>query len=227
MAGTIRLEEKLTIPLEIHSLADFRKWICSPSAPESGRIDYIGGNIEVDMAPEDLFSHGTLKGKLYAVLLGIVEAGDRGALFVDRTRVCVESADLSVEPDIVYVSRQSLETGVVRLVPKEGFEDRFIELDGPPDLVVEVVSDASVSKDTKRLPAAYFAAGVTEFWLVDARSEELVFSIDQRGASGFEAVRPDEEGYQTSGVMGCAFQLVRERRWLNLWQYDLLTKPIT
>ena len=29
--------------------------------PERGRIDYIAGQIEVDMSPEDLFTHGSLK----------------------------------------------------------------------------------------------------------------------------------------------------------------------
>jgi len=44
-------------------------------------------------------------------------------------------------------------------------------------MVVELVGDASVGKDRRRLPPAYFAAGVTEFWLIDARGPELEFVI--------------------------------------------------
>jgi Uma2 family endonuclease len=54
------------------------------------------------------------------------------------------------------------------LVPKAGAEPgRYIDVEGPPDLIVEIVSDTSVAKDTRRLPEAYFRAGVAEFWLAD------------------------------------------------------------
>jgi hypothetical protein len=45
----------------------------------------------------------------------------------------------------------------------------FIEVEGAADLVVEILSDSSVGKDTRRLPEAYAKAGVGELWLVDAR----------------------------------------------------------
>ncbi len=59
--------------------------------------------------------------------------------------------------------------------------DDYIEIEGPPDLIVEIVSKSSEKKDTLRLPAAYFAAGVPEFWLVDARHKPLYFQIHHRG----------------------------------------------
>ena len=43
--------------------------------------------------------------------------------------------------------------------------------------MIEIVSDSSVAKDTRRLPAAYHKAGVGEFWLVDARGPETSFTI--------------------------------------------------
>ena len=51
------------------SLDDFRRWALSDDFPETGRIDFIEGRIEVDMAPEDLFCHGTLKTEIVAALL--------------------------------------------------------------------------------------------------------------------------------------------------------------
>jgi hypothetical protein len=63
---------------------------------------------------------------------------------VNCTRVVSVTARLSVEPDVLAVLWESLDAGRVREVPaasrKEG---RFIELEGAPDLVVEVVSDSS------------------------------------------------------------------------------------
>jgi Uma2 family endonuclease len=111
----------------------------------------------------------------------------------------------------------------VRLVPKSsGKQDDFIEIEGAPDLIIEIVSDSSVTKDTKRLPAAYFAAGVREFWLVDARREELMFRIHSRGPERFVSRRADREGYQRSSVLGRRFRLNRHRDARGHWQYDLL-----
>jgi len=68
MATTIRFEDSVEIPLNIRSLADFRRWATSDAFPEQGRIDYVAGSIEVDMSPEDLHTHGKLKTELVAVL---------------------------------------------------------------------------------------------------------------------------------------------------------------
>ncbi len=212
MATTLRIEDQVEIPMNLQGLADFRRWAQSEAFPDRGRIDYLAGSIEVDMSPEDLHRHGKLKTQLIGVLWQRIEQGDLGELYSDRTRVSCPEADLSVEPDIVLVTNQSLDTGRVRLVPRAGGgEDRYIELEGPPDLIVEIVSDASVRKDTERLPRLYYAAGVREFWLVDARRAELVFRIHERGASGYEPAGADADGFQHSMVLDRWYQLHRTR----------------
>jgi Uma2 family endonuclease len=110
------------------------------------------------------------------------------------------------------ISEEALATGRVRLVPRAGGgPDRFIEIEGPPDLVVEVVSDRSVERDTQALYRDYFRAGVPEYWLVDARSEALFFRIHARGVEGFEPAESDEKGYQRSEVLGRWYSLKRRR----------------
>ncbi len=51
--------------------------------------------------------------------------------------------------------------GVAAVADVEDGHDagRYVELEGAPDLVVEIVSDSSVAKDTQRLPPRYAAAG--------------------------------------------------------------------
>jgi Uma2 family endonuclease len=211
--------------MDLRSLADFRHWATSDEFPECGRIDYINGRIEVDMAPEDLFCHGTLKGDIYVVLHSRVKRHKMGHLFIDRARVSSPKAHLSAEPDIVLVSYEAIADGRVRLVRKAGGKPgRYIEVEGGPDLVVEVISDSSVAKDTRRLPAAYFKAGVREFWLADARLERLVFRIHHRGRSGFKAVAPDAESFQRSSVLGCSFRLDGQRDANGIWTFDLRKK---
>ncbi len=107
-------------------------------------------------------------------------------------------------------------------MPKAGAEPwRYVAVEGAPDLIVEIVSDTSVVKDTRRLPAAYFEAGVQEFWLVDARKSEPMFAIHHRGAERFEPTTPDVEGFQFSEVLQCGFQLGWTRGLLGERAFDL------
>ena len=222
MVVTVVFEEQLEIPLNLQSLADFRRWAKSDDFPERGRIDYIAGRIEVDMSPEDFFCHGTLKTELVRVLSEWVKVGSLGHLVIDRTRVTCPDDRLSAEPDIVFVSHETLETGRARLVAKSATQPgRYVELEGPPDLIVEIVSDGSVEKDTRRLPEAYFKAGVPEFWLADARGQQLLFQIHRRGDSVYEAVDVDSEGFQRSAVFACGFRLDGRRDTQGNWSFDL------
>jgi Uma2 family endonuclease len=225
-AKCVTFEEQVEVPLEARSFDVFRKWTVSDRFPDRGRIDYLPGRIEVDMSPEDLFSHGAVKMELIRVLISRVKLEDRGNLFSDRTRVSCPAAGLSVEPDIVFVSHSALESGRVRLVPKAGRgKGRYIEFEGPPDLIVEVVSDSSAGKDTARLPAAYWSAGVREFWLADARNEQLVFQIHDRGETGFKPVTVDAEGFQLSAIMEARYRLDRGESHGN-WSFDLIERPV-
>ena len=96
--------------------------------------------------------------------------------------------------------------------------------EGPPDLIVEIVSDSSVRKDTKRLPKAYWQAGVLEYWLVDARREELFFRIHQRGDADYQPALMDDESYQYSAVLDCWYRLDRSRNPRGRLQYVLREK---
>src|SRR5205823_11999516 len=80
MATSLLIEDRLEIPLGLRTLADFRAWALSDDFPEKGRIDYVQGRIEVDMSPEDLFSHGTPKSEIVMVVGG--RAKQRRAGFV-------------------------------------------------------------------------------------------------------------------------------------------------
>lgn len=226
MATSILLEEQLEIPLDLRSLADFRRWTFSETFPERSRIDYLAGRIEVDMSPEDFFCHGTLKTEVVRVLSQRIKRQGLGYLVADQTRVSSVEADLSVEPDVVFLSHETLAGGLVRLVPKVGGEPgRYVEVEGAPDLIVEIVSDRSVEKDTRRLPAAYFQAGVREFWLADARKPEVLLVIHTRGKDGFHAVGQDAQGYQASAVFGCGFRLEATCDAHAHRSFDLLESP--
>jgi Uma2 family endonuclease len=213
-------EEHVEIPY-FDSLTRFRAWALSDELPGRVRIDYIRGKVEVDMSPEDFFFHGSVKVEIAAELRNILRVAASGYLAVDRTRVSCPAADLSVEPDIIYIAAEALESGRVRLVPKTtGEDDRYVEVEGPPDMIVEIVNDSSVGKDTRRLPISYWEAGVQEYWLVDARGKELLFQIHERGKAGFEPVPADAEGFRRSRVFGRRFRLDRQRDRYDRWVFN-------
>lgn len=218
------VETSYTIPDEATaSLAAFRRWALSDDSPSRGRFDFIDSEIEVEWEPEDFFTHGTLKGELLRGISDEIGKAEGGYLFT-RARFSCPATNLSAQPDGTFVSVQSVESGRIGLMPKPGGEAwQYVELEGPPDLVVEVVSDSTVRKDTKRLPHAYFAAGVTEFWLVDGR-KDLTFVLHARGESGYEPVAADAEGFQPSAVLGTSFRLDRTKDRLGAWQYDLVSR---
>jgi Uma2 family endonuclease len=222
LATSVVFEERVEVPLTVRSLADFRRWATSDEFPETGRIDFLEGRIEVDMAPEEFFCHGGVKTEIARVLSHRVKRLKIGFLRIDRTRVSSPAAELSAEPDIVFISAQTLASGRAKLVPKaDRKRGRYIEVEGAPDLVVEIVSDSSVTKDTRRLPKAYFDAGVREFWLVDARGDELIFVIHRPGQEGFQPVARDADGFQPSAVFGCRFRLDSARDADGNWEFDL------
>lgn len=215
-------EERLRVPAEAHDLESFRRWAFSPEFPQSGRIDFVAGDVEVDMSPEDLHMHGRVKVAISRFLEEIVGDGDLGEVFVDSSRVTSTEGDLSVEPDVLVVLWESLEAGRVRYVAAaSGKEGRYREIEGAPDLVVEIVSDSSVGKDTRRLPERYAAAGVPELWLVDARGEEISFGVHALEAGSYVRTPPDADGRVTSQVLGRRLHLTRERTRFETWRYRL------
>ena len=80
-------------------------------------------------------------------------------------------------------------------------------LEGTPDMVLEVVSDSSVEKDNVLLPPLYQAAGVPEFWRIDARGE-LLFELLRLTPGGYVSAQLPE-GWWHSDVFARDFRLVQ------------------
>ena len=211
----------LRIPATARSLEGFRRWARSDHFPERGRIDYIGGDLEVEMSPEELYTHGTVKAEIGAVLHLRIARTDLGTVYIDRGRVSCPAAELSVEPDVLVVLWESLDAGRIREIPKKRTVDpeRMIELEGTADLVVEVISDSSVGKDRRRLPPRYAAAGVPELWLVDVR-RGLRFDLHVLGPDGYRVAPPDAGGWVLSPLLG-PVRLQRRRVRPDRWGYRL------
>ncbi|MCI0457887.1 MAG: Uma2 family endonuclease [Gemmataceae bacterium] len=212
------------IPVTASTLAGFRAWALSDAFPEHVRAAFIGQEIYLDMSNEELETHNMIKTEVTYVLVGLNRARRSGTYYSDGVLVTHEEAGVSNNPDGTFVTDDSLQAGRVRLVPRAGEQGQFTELEGTPDWAMEIVSNSSVEKDTHQLREAYHRAGIREYWLIDARGEEIGFQILYWRKSGYVAA-PSKDGWQRSRVFGCSFRLERRRDPVGLWEYTLHVRP--
>jgi Uma2 family endonuclease len=213
----IQQAENVIVPEWVEDRASFHRWADSEDFPAEGRIDYLHGEVWIDMSEEQLFSHNQVKTEITLVLGAFVKAQRLGRFFQDGARVEHPEADLSAVPDAVFVSTASFQQLRVRTV--EGAEGPT-RLQGSPDMVLEVVSPSSIKKDKVRLRPLYWQAGIPEYWLVDARKEPLRFDILRREAEGYTPVRK-RQGWARSAVFGRSFRLTQSADDLGQPEYTL------
>jgi Uma2 family endonuclease len=212
------IEDKACIPAWVDDLESFRRWAHSYEFPERGSFSYLNGEIWVDLSMEELFSHNQVKGEFTAVLGAIAKLLHLGYFICDRMLLTNPAANLSTEPDGCFGFWETVKSGRLRFVP--GVHGGYMELEGTPDMVLEVVSGGSVKKDTVRLHELYWRAGITEYWLVDARAESLRFDIFRHTKDGY-APAEAQDGWLFSTVFGHAFRLIKETDPLGYPLYRL------
>lgn len=220
--GTVTFEDRLTIPEGVTDHASFRAWARSDQFPEQGGISWLAGEIWVDISLGNLFAHNQVKGAICATLDLLARKNRLGCLFHDRTLLSHEAAGLSTEPDGLFIAYDSVRAGRVRWVKGAQAE---IEVEGAPDMVLEVLSRSSIRKDTKSLRKLYWDAGIPEYWLVDALSGEARLEILRRNESGYAAVQAEAE-WHVSPVFGRVFRLITRQDELGYPEDDLVIPEI-
>lgn len=109
------------------------------------------------------------------------------------------------EPDVLFLAAEHAD----RLRPAF--------LDGPADLVVEIISKESVGRDRGEKFEEYREAGIAEYWLIDPRLQQAEFyRLDARGRYDLIAVDGADGIYRSEVVPGF---------WLRvdwLWRQPLL-----
>lgn len=202
--SAIVIVDQVRIPANVRDLDSFRRWARSEDFPREGRFSYLRDELWVDYSMVELITHNLVKAEITMVLGALVKREKRGYFFVDGALLTNVKASLSTEPDGMFVSYTSLKQGKAKLV--QGKKGRSVELEGTPDMVLEVVSETSVRKDCEVLRDLYWRAQIPEYWLVDAQSASIRFEILRHGARGYTASRPKDE-WTKSPVFGKAFSL--------------------
>lgn len=127
------------------------------SFPDDGlRRELLGGELVVTPAPR--LRHQDVSGRLFVALSNHIAARGGGAVYMAPADVVLSDRDV-VEPDILFVAESQL--GILT--------DASIQ--GPPALVIEVLSDARVDRVRKR--DLYARYGVVEYWVIDPDADRV------------------------------------------------------
>ena len=116
------------------------------------RHEIIGG--EHFVTPSPVIRHQQILGNLHFLLRQHLENEPRGELFLAPSDLLLSEFDIVV-PDLMYLSRERRHFLTAK------------NLQGPPDLVVEILSPGTRSRDLRLKRDLYERTGVAEYWIVD------------------------------------------------------------
>ena len=137
--------------------------------PDDGkRHELIDGEHYVTPSPNQI--HQIIVGNLYFAIRGYLEEHPIGQAFLAPFDVVFSNFDV-VEPDLLYITAERRE-----ILTKQNVQ-------GSPDLVIEVGSPGTRRRDETIKRRLYERAEVSEYWIVDPELE--VVRIYQREGSGF------------------------------------------
>ncbi|MEW6378176.1 MAG: Uma2 family endonuclease [bacterium] len=127
--------------------------------PDNGkRHEIIDG--DHFMSPSPSTRHQRISRNLAIIIASFLREQELGELFYAPCDVILSDHDIVV-PDLIYVSNQN--KGIIT-------EDN---IQGPPDLIVEILSPSTRSYDQVLKKDLYEAFGVKEYWIIDPDKETV------------------------------------------------------
>lgn len=149
--------------------------------PDDGnQYELIGG--ELLMSPSPSSYHQIISSNLFKILESHVSERNLGRVLYAPLDVVLSMRDV-VQPDLMYVSSDRADIIA---------ENNVVEV---PDLVIEILSEATKTSDQVRKKNLYETYGAGEYWIVDPGEK----TIDQFILQG--------EAFRLSGTFGSSQQL--------------------
>jgi len=143
---------------------------------------------EVIMVSPASLTHQEIKRLLVTILQTYVEQHDLGEVIDAPFQMRLAELQRGREPDVLFVAKEHL--------------DRLREtyLDGPADVVIEIVSPESGPRDRGEKYYEYEAAGVREYWLIDPERQHAEFYRLNK-QHRYDLISPDDQGIYRSHVI--------------------------
>ena len=137
------------------------------TAPPDKRYELLDGDLTMVPAPN--LKHQTVQLELATQLRRFIKDGALGKLFIAPCDIVLSDNDV-VQPDLLFVSRE-----------REHLLSGGENVQGAPDLVVEILSPATADRDRGYKRELYGRHGVTEYWLVDPIAETVSIHRQRSG----------------------------------------------
>jgi len=180
----------LTVPIATHSAPEipsgmtyegFLDWL-----DEDTRAEWVDGQVIV-MSPASR-QHQTLVTFLLKILSEFAIEHDRGEVIPGPFQMKLPVRPSGREPDVLFLAKDRSHL----------LHDTY--LDGPADLVVEVISKESRGRDTLDKREEYERSGVREYWLIDPERRE--FTVFRRKARRFVEERLSRGRFESTVLAG-------------------------
>jgi Uma2 family endonuclease len=139
--------------------------------PEDKRYELIEGDFF--MAPSPVTYHQRISRNIEIKLCEFVQKNNLGEIF-DAPFDVVLSEENVLQPDILFISK-----GCSEIITERNVQ-------GAPDLIIEIISEATEYHDREIKQKLYARFGVKEYWLVDPHEKTVEVMV--LGEEGFENV---------------------------------------
>ncbi len=136
--------------------------------PEDGiRYEVIEGVLHMSPAPR--IKHQSVEVNLITCFRNFVKRKKAGVVLCAPTDVILSWFATPVQPDIIFIRKER------RSIVKEE------RVEGPPDIVVEILSPSNWLVDRGKKAQVYAQAGVREYWIVDPEAETIELFVLRKG----------------------------------------------
>ena len=141
------------------------------NTPEDKRYELLDGELVTVPTPGEL--HQSVSAQLGWRLVQFASENNLGRVYHAPFDVVLSELDV-VQPDLLYVSTER-----THIITPENIQ-------GAPDLVVEILSPSTATRDRTFKRTLYARHGVKEYWMVDTSAKDITVLL--LGDRGFEVV---------------------------------------
>ena len=127
--------------------------------PDDGKsYEIIEGDLSMTPAPSP--RHQAVQLRLGSLLLAFLDKHSLGRVFVSPIDLVLSMVDV-VQPDLLFVSQSRL-----NIIAEKNIV-------GIPNLIIEILSSSSITRDQKEKLNLYQRYGLPEYWIVDPDSQTV------------------------------------------------------
>jgi len=137
---------QMETPSKLYTYEDYLK------LDDDNQYELIEGELLLVPAPKTV--HQRISNRLNFFISEFAKKHDLGEVIYAPVDVVLSETN-KPQPDIIFITKERLN------IIKENY------IDGAPDLVIEILSPSTASRDKVEKSRLYYAHGVKEYWIVD------------------------------------------------------------